>query len=62
MLGSYLLAWAGLAAGLAIVGYFQGPGWLPHSECPFCCWCGGGVPFGERVERRVVKLVDGDPS
>lgn len=40
-------------------GYFQGPGWLPHSECPHCCWCDSRVPLGDRVEERIASAVRG---
>lgn len=42
--------------------YFTGPGWLPHSECPFCCWCSGVEPLGDRLERRVVRALFGGES
>lgn len=36
-----------------------GPGWLPHSSCPHCCWCSGDVPFGTRVEKRLWDFLRG---
>lgn len=53
-----------IAAGNAlflIYGYFEGPGWLPHSTCPYCCWCSGQEPLGDRIEGRLrARLVGGD--
>lgn len=40
------------ALGLAY-GYFHGPGWLYHLECPYCCWCNTRVPLGDRIEQRL---------
>lgn len=40
--------------------YVSGPGWLAHDPCPCCCWCSGGEPFGDRVERRLATVLGGD--
>lgn len=45
---------AALILGICLLlSYYQGPGWLAHSECPHCCWCTGRRPFGERAEDRI---------
>lgn len=45
--------WALALLGVLGMSYITGPGWLPHDPCPYCCWCSGRVPFGDRLEQRV---------
>jgi len=37
----------------AVHAYYQGPGWMAHSECPYCCWCISRKPFADRVENQI---------
>lgn len=56
-MGSVATPVVGGLVGVLTVGisYYQGPGWLPHDECPFCCWCSGRGPLGDRIESRLAS-------